>query len=218
MKDFAIVICAYTGVTSSTAACIERCHQELEDKFEVFYYTEDAFIDRVRNIATTHFLKSDHSPYMIFIDHDILFTPGDIHRLYQDLCNGYHLIGGLYSVRDGGHVALSTIRQEIRLDGTIKEVRYLATGFMGFDKEILTQMVDKLKLPLLHEKSWCECYPFFTFCYSRSRKILLSEDWTFCVNARKAGYKVFVDTSIQVGHKGQKIYFPRDCSKEYQCK
>lgn len=34
----------------------------------------------------------------------------------------------------------------------------------------------------------------------------VSEDENFCHEARKAGYKIYVDTSIKIGHIGQKVY------------
>ena len=169
----------------------------------------DALIGRARSIACTQFLENDYAPYMLFIDSDIIFEPEDVKRIYDDLRNGYDLVVGNYVVRSGAQLAHYAWGSEegqvkIRHDGSIIDMEYVSTGFMGISKKLLRDMVEKLELPLLHENDFSRCYPFFE-CgryLDRSEPIYISEDWDFCEKARKTGYKCYLDTGIQLGHLG----------------
>jgi len=44
----------------------------------------------------------------------------------------------------------------------------------------------------------------------------LGEDWSFCLRARELGFKIYVDTSIPVGHKGSYFYTVEDYLQNYQ--
>ena len=117
---------------------------------------------RARNIMAQRFLKDNQSPYLIFLDRDIVFTPEDIGKLLENLRNGYDLIAGCYAIK--GAMTLTSSgdgKESLRLDGTIKEVKYLATGFMGISRNLLEKMKVGLELPLLHEGVDMEAYPFF---------------------------------------------------------
>lgn len=211
MKEFILDVCSHRGVNPFTATSIEFAKQELGNIFLVKYDVGDAWLDRMRSAAATQFLTHDWAPYMIFLDDDIVFSPQNLKRLLEDLKAGYRLVGGLYPTRTGSQLASCGMEDEyggITLDNTIKEVRWLATGFMGFHKSLLQEMVDKLKLPLLHKGQWCECYPFFVF--DNDQNMLWSEDWAFCRKAHAIGEKVYADTGIQLGHCGEKVYWITD--------
>ncbi len=179
MKEFILDVCSHRGVNPFTATSIEFAKQELGNIFLVKYDTGDAWLDRMRSTAATQFLTHDWAPYIIFLDDDIVFSPWQLAKLLQDLKDGYRLVGGLYPTRTGAQLSSQGIESGggITLDGTVKEIKWLATGFMGIHKTLLADMVEKLKLPLLHKGQWCECYPFFVFDYDHG--MLWSEDWAF---------------------------------------
>ena len=216
MKDFVLDICSHRGLHPITASCIEQLRMELGMTFVVKYDSGDAWLDRLRSVAATTFLRHDWAPYMIFLDDDIVFHPDDIKRIVNDLRSGYDLVGGTYSVRTGAQLASFGGEEggRVSIDGNIQEIKWLATGFMGFSKKLLQDMVDQLKLPLLHEGQWCECYPFFIF--KNDGNMLFSEDWEFCEKAKKVGRKVYMDTGVLVGHIGDKIYSIEDVVKATQ--
>ena len=108
-------------------------------------YTGDALIGRARSIACTEFLEKPMSPYMLFIDDDIAFKPGDIEKIYQELVHGKHLVGGCYPVKQAGQLASWG---NVKLDGTVQPCEYIATGFMGISHDLLKEVVKDL--PLLH--------------------------------------------------------------------
>ncbi len=165
---------------------------------------------RTRNVLAYDFLKEKKAPYMIILDRDIKFTRWDIDKLLEDMKEGYHLIGGCYPIKDGTRLATCGY---VNVDGGINEVEWLATGFGAISRELLEKMVDELKLPLLQEGEWSESYPFFEDHAAKDKNgrwMFLSEDYAFCEKARKVGVKPYLDTKIQVGHIGNKLYTVKD--------
>lgn len=184
--SFTVAICSHRGTQAEAAQSIELLHQLAGNMFITRYYAGDAWIDRLRSVAATEFYKHNiWGDYMIFIDDDIVFLPEHVLVLYEDMAKlGYDLIGGLYATRSGTQLASYGLsdRGGITIDGKIHEIRWLATGFMGFSRRLLNDMVTKLELPLLHQGQWCENYPFFVFHTHKTEGgnyMLLSEDWDF---------------------------------------
>lgn len=180
----------------------------------------DALIGRARSIACTRFLLDIPTEYMVFVDSDIVFEPDDLAKLFFDMRDGgYGLIGGIYTVRLGKFLAHYPKGGVLPVDGAIREVQYLSTGFMGIQKTVLKKMVEGLELPLCHpHSSMFKCYPFFEntaqWLDEKKEWIYESEDWDFCRKARKVGVVPYVDTAIKVGHKGEKIWTMDDQPKD----
>jgi len=202
--------CAWRTVEAETVWSIEKAHQR-GLPFIWVPQIGDALIGRSRSILCTKFLKLP-ADYMIFVDSDIVFEPEDIIRLYKDMkVGGHELIGGLYTVRGGKFLAHMGVEGTLIADGSIREVHYLSTGFMGIAKSLLLRMVEELKMPLCHPGSDVfECYPFFEntaqYVEWRGEYIYESEDWDFCRKARMVGATPMADTGIRVLHKGEKLW------------
>lgn len=165
---------------------------------------------RARNIMAYKFLKANQAPYLIYIDRDVLFTPQDIAKLLKDLDDGYELIAGCYAIKGALTLANSgNGKESLVLDGTIQEVKYLATGFLGLPRSLLEKMIEGLNLPLIHKNSDMEAYPFFEehwFSDPDAGDIWLSEDYNFCHKARQVGTKAYLDTGIKLGHLGSALW------------
>lgn len=208
-----LAVCSHRGTQSETAQAIELLHGMVGNMFITRYYSGDAWIDRLRSVAATEFLNNDiFGDYMIFIDDDIVFLPEHIMFIFEDMIDkGYDLIGGLYPTRSGTQLASYGTGEMggVHIDGSIQEMKWLATGFMGFSRKLLKEMVEKLELPILHKGQWCENYPFFVFrthTTETGTQMLLSEDWDFCEKAKECGHKVYADTRCMLGHKGDRVY------------
>jgi hypothetical protein len=199
MIDFAIMICSYGDIKDGTVQSLEIFRKYTNFRYEVRILSGDALIGRSRSRICTQFLKCNDTPYMIFIDSDILFSPGDIEDIYRALMSGKHCVAGAYSVANGAHLAIRTYGEQIVFDGSVQEVEYASTGFMGISRVLLEKIKDTL--PLLHPGSDMECYPFFES--GRTEKhpdFYISEDWNFCDKTRDVQEKVYLHTGVLVGH------------------
>ena len=214
MLDFVICICSYGDIKDGTVQSLEFFRQTAPYRYDVRVLSGDALIGRSRSRMCTQFLKHNDSPYMIFIDSDILFSPGDIKDIYDALTEGYDVVAGAYSVANGAHLAIRGYG-EIQFDGKVHEVEYVSTGFLGISRKVLEQVRDKLKLPLLHKDNDMECYPFMESGRSKTHPdFYISEDWDFCDKVRQAGDKVYIHTNAQLGHIKNAVITVSDVLKE----
>jgi len=201
---------AYDKIMAQTSWCVEKAHLKGLNVFMWGINGGDALIGRTRSVAASNFLEHGPAEYMIFVDSDIVFEPEDLHRLHQNLVKGFDLVGGCYVVKDGSQLASFGWNGQVTLDGTIQEIEYLATGFMGISRKLLEKMRDELNLPQLHaNEPATKCWPFFESGAQYDRadgRIYISEDWDFCEKARKVGVKCYLDTAIRLGHIGNYVW------------
>jgi hypothetical protein len=182
-------------------------------------YSSHVALARLKTLGCDNLRGGDQKafngmPYdtIVFIDSDIVWNPEQFLALVQS-AEVHPVVAGIYRMSDLKH---TTIVKHWDTDyfcknGTfefltpegIKEwkdetkQRYMVTsysgmGFMAIKKEVM----DALK------------YPFFDApvqeIVAPDGKILrdiCSEDVGFCKNIQKAGYEVYVDTEIVVGHQ-----------------
>lgn len=217
--DLLVTICSHRTLSAPTVASLNQLRlaelmRKLNFTYDLALFVGDALISRSRSQACTKFLEQTQIPYMLFIDDDIIFTPEDVSKIYNHLKSGeYDLIGGIYPVRGASQLSSYGWGGKLEINNQIQEIEFLATGFMGISRRLLEKMVKELSLPLLNANDWSRCYPFFeakrVLAEERERggePIYISEDWDFVQKARKIGYKVFVDTSVQVGHMREEVF------------
>ena len=209
MRDFIIYFSGHGEVKDATLLSLEALRRMRDYSYEVRIISGDALIGRSRSRAATDYLKRDDSPYMIFIDTDIVFTPEDIDKLYTAMAQGLDVVAGAYAVANGEYLAISGTTP-VSFDGRISEIEYVSTGFMAISRKILERVRDELQMPLLHKGEWCECYPFFESGSLPEKQIYISEDWDFCAKVRKIGGHVFIHTGALVGHIKPHTLDPRD--------
>ncbi len=200
MFDAQIFLCGHGETKDFTVSCLISAIKQLPYQIDIQYISGDALIGRSRSRACSTFLKNNESPYLIFIDTDITFTPTELGNLIKGLQQGYDVIAGAYGVATGDRLAIRGYKDSIKFDGSICEVEYLSTGFMGISRKALESIRDSLALPLLHKGEWCECYPFMESGRYMPELYYISEDWDFCNKARQAGYKVYLHTGCLVDH------------------
>lgn len=205
MFDVVLYICGHGDTKDPTCKSVcDLLIKRGDIRADVRWITGDALIGRSRSRAASKFLWCDDSPYMIFIDTDIVFTPEDIERLYRGMQAGYEVIAGGYAVGDGTYLPIQC-EGPVAIDGKIHEAKYVSTGFMGISRKALQKVKNDLKLPLLHKDNWAECWPFFESGALAEESIYLSEDWDFCRKCRKVGVKVYFHTGVLVGHDKDRI-------------
>lgn len=168
-------------------------------------------LDVLRGITQKPFDGMAYDVY-ITIDSDIIFSPEQLIELI-DNCDIHPVVSGLYRMADLQHVAcvkewdttyfarngtfefmtldsLKAWKEETKQK--FMEVSYNGMGFFACRKEVLDSML----------------YPYFHSdlqeIITADGKILrdiCSEDVAFCKNIQKAGYTVYVNTDLIVGHE-----------------
>lgn len=154
-------------------------------------------LDRVRNRICHKFLLSD-ADYLIMIDDDIVPPPQILEMARHDkdvigaLCYAYMPDRGYYSVayeKDappaaGASLSLMGIGRDIEHTG-VREVELVGGGCMMIHRRVLEGIGD----------------PFFRMEMDETVQwITASEDFSFCRKARKAGFRIWLDTGMPCRH------------------
>lgn len=160
----------------------------------------DSHPGRGRNRAAVEFLETDCT-HLLFIDTDIIFTREHLELLAE---SDDPVIGGVYCLKtEDLKLCLQTLPgfQPTPAGGLI-EVARTGTGFLRIARDVFEKMKNTTA-PEYYTHGRPE-WDFF-----RSGVVLkdwLSEDWYFCEDARSLGYKVKIDTRIQLQHQGRINY------------
>lgn len=168
-------------------------------------------LDVLRGIAQKPF---DGMPYDVYvtIDSDVIFNPDQLIQLINDT-DIHPVVSGVYRMSDLQHIAcvkdwdtdyfLQKGTFEFMTLETLKawkeetkqkfmEVSYNGLGFFACRKEVL----DAMQYPYFHTELQEIITP-----EGKVIRDICSEDVAFCKNIQKAGFQVYVDTDIIVGHE-----------------
>ncbi len=124
--------------------------------------------------------------HILFVDADMVFPYDIIPRLLK---SGKEIIGVEYNKREFPLKMLCEPLEERKTD-EIYKVKYTGTGLLLIDLSVFEKF----------RGAW------FRFERNADGELVLGEDVFFCNEARQAGYDVFVDPTIKVGHLGEYAY------------
>lgn len=181
----------------------------------------DALISRSRSMVASTFLRSD-ADVMISIDSDIWFRAEDAIALAEKAVE-YDMIGALYMTRN-----LNTQPALMLPDGGVSfdpgaqplQTPFVAGGFTAVNRRVFEAL--SAGLPLCHQgwsnrgvdTSFWPFYMPFVIPSATEGSIYLSEDWAVCQRARDAGFQVWLDPSIRLGHIGSYMYTIEDLLRD----
>lgn len=189
-----------TGVISS-GFLMSTLRAFLNRDIELLYVSDGPYVGRARDAAATYFLEKTKTPWLLFIDMDMVYTPQDISRLFE---SNDPIVGGVYYIKDQNKRQIAAIQlpdkeYDDNFQGRV-EVARAGTGFMRIHRSVFANLVTVEKYK--HEGKLL--YNFFPMPITDGE--LLSEDWGFCDLAREAGFKIMLDTRIRVLHQGTALY------------
>jgi hypothetical protein len=140
--------------------------------------------------------------YLMWIDSDIVFTPEDVFKLVD---SPHDITCGLYIMEDGknfpivrkyddefflknGHYQMISGEEMMTEKERYINVDYSGMGWMCIKKGV----VEKIQYPwFFHDK----------ICLTDNIHDMCSEDVSFCKNLKHAGFDIYVDTTVVVGHQ-----------------
>ena len=178
----------------------------------------DALVSRSRSMVASTFMRSD-CDVMLSIDSDIWFRAVDAIKLAEAALE-YDMIGALYMTRNlNTQPALMLPMSEgISFDSDAQPVQtpFVAGGFTAVNRRVFEAL--SAGLPLCHQgcssrsadTSFWPFYMPFVIPSETEGSIYLSEDWALCERARDAGFQVWLDPSIRLGHMGSYMYTLED--------
>ena len=140
---------------------------------------------------------------IFWIDSDIEWKPEDFLKLYE---SELEIVSGLYQLDWAGTVAVNypngrgvptrVNKVEFLLHDAPVEVGGVGFGFLAVKQGVF----EKMARPwfLINRVQWSESNP--------ELKVNVGEDYSWCANASRAGFKIWVDPSVKVKHHKETVY------------
>lgn len=148
-------------------------------------------IKDAKEIGATHLLN---------IDCDMIFPPDGLEKLLKA---DKDIVGVNYRQR-GNHLDQDNAYSTIKFPGD-KSGEYREVLQEDFPKELFECAAVGLGLTLINMRVF-DKLPFPWFHTTETDEIHSTEDIVFCKEAREAGFKVWADPTIRIGHIGSYVY------------
>lgn len=145
---------------------------------------------------------------LVFLDDDVSWQPEDFQKL---VLAPEPIVAGCYQKKVGNmrgpvSFAVSSLPQGFTADHRgLVEVHGAATGFLRVDRSVFEAL--KPACPKIHDESLTDAetahlHQWFDMPLVQQPKGLqvMGEDYAFCQRARGAGYRIWIDPSIRLGH------------------
>jgi GT2 family glycosyltransferase len=188
-----ICIPLYNQVPSIFFKSFVNFFVSLAQKYPTRLFTVDSTaVDVARNVLVENFLQSDCS-HLLFLDSDMVLPANVLDVL---LGRGKDMVSALYVLRKVHRPCYRFFKDgHYRAPEKIEPNKLLEVDAVGLGCCLIKRAVLE-RLSREHPQK-----PLFRMDY-RGRTEVLGEDAFFCELVRRAGFKIFVDTSVLVGHFG----------------
>lgn len=143
------------------------------------------------------------STHLLMVDDDMTFEPETLDKL---LANDKDIVGVAYHSR--GSDAKIKLVPDIMAIAEVDKGKYINLAEETDPKYQKTFECYATGTGIILIK--CDVFlhtkrPWFEFTYHENGKCKEGEDWNFCFKAKEAGYKIYTDPTIKVGHLGDII-------------
>lgn len=170
----------------------------------------DQFIAKVRNKLTTEFLvQYPMGTDLFFIDDDVGWPAA---KVIEFLNRPEDIVAGIYPKKQETldfPVELEADKATGKLierNGLIRATG-VPTGFMRIKRHVLEELVKHCGQFHELDADGTKRYHYALFRTGISEDGEFNgEDWTFCQNARAAGFEIWVDPNIPFTHRGNKLW------------
>ena len=176
-------------------------------RYKISYdFVEGKPISSVRNHAINRFMASEHD-FVLTVDSDIVPPENCIDELMKwnlpivgALCFSFqygHPFPVILNKTDGGYSVIKDIGK-IRL----QECKATGASCLLIKREVIVKMKEQL---LKETKKTM----FYESKFNEQGEISCGQDFVFCDNAEKVGYKIYVDTGLHCDHKVDRVSLKR---------
>jgi hypothetical protein len=202
-----LALCTYRDVSQPTfKSVLNLCRGDDGLGWRVLMSGE-AGIARARSQVTSYWHTTTADDVLLMIDADISFQAEDARKIVQRCRDGYDVICAAYPTRDASHLALRGMGEDVAFGPECAPVKVVcaATGFLAFHRRVIDALSETL--PVVNANLEYAFRAFFDFRTVENEAVggheWLSEDYDFSEKAKAAGFDIWLDPSILLGHQAQ---------------
>lgn len=202
-----LALCVYRDISQPTFKSVLNLVQQDAGFGWRVLMSGEAGIARARSQVTSWWYTMTADDVCLMIDGDISFKAEDARQIVQRCRDGYDVICAAYPTRDASHLALRGSGEEVEFSSYAEPVRVIcaATGFLAFHRRVIDALVQTL--PVVNANLEYAFWPIFDFRTVVNEAVggheWLSEDYDFSEKAKAAGFGIWLDPSILLGHLSQ---------------
>jgi hypothetical protein len=167
-----------------------------------------AAIDQARSQIASDAL-ADGFDELMWIDSDIGFNPDDVAKLSA---HGLPIVCGIYPKKGKNALACNLLPETSCVTfgqgGGLLEIGYAATGFLLTRRSVYDDVARAGRLPPCNQRFGRAMTPYFLpmLVEDGDGHWYLGEDFSFSERARRAGHRIYADTTIRLFHIGRYGY------------
>jgi hypothetical protein len=199
-----LAVPAYDGISAPFVSSLHRSLCELSHRLDLEIFAGNCHVDDSRNRLVRDFLETD-CEQLIFLDVDVSWQPGHLKKLIE---YDRDVVAGVYPRRaDDQPFPVKPLPGERWSDELgLVEVAGVPTGFLKIKRRVF----EALSNIATHHRSSDDAPGRATIPIIFERALngmsRVGGDIEFCRKARAAGFKVYVDPMMELGHQGIKHY------------
>lgn len=201
--DVRILVAIPTGGDIKTLTTRSLLEYQINRRYpSQIRFKMDTVIEKARNELVVSAVEAK-ATHLMFVDSDMVFPP---HAIDQLVDRQKDIVGGLFYGRMHPKAHMYRLdkdgnNQEIDIKEADKkgmvEVDFMGTGFMLINMRVF----EKLEPPFFRLS-----YDYEKFGLKGNGLNPIGEDAYFCFTAKQAGFKIWCDTSFEIGHVGYHTY------------
>lgn len=184
------------GIKPKTAQSLLEMISQSPYDFHIVVSTKGYNTAENRNYITAQAMRANCT-HLLLLDDDMIYEPDGLVKLVK---SGKEIIGGAGKVRnleqEDKNMVVEYLDGQEKTDKEFSETQdiFKVNAIGGCLLLIDLSIIPKLKTPLF----WYKVHDI--------GMVEMSNDWWFCERAREAGYDIWCDPTIKLGHIGDYEY------------
>lgn len=208
MKTLALCLPRYGAPEPEHAECLDAFIEAAQYRYRVAKAPGTGpNIDIVRAQIASQAAQAD---VWLWLDADMVFDAAEVLTMVVASVELGAIVGGLYiSKRAGGSLQASPVGDELTCfaGGGLAPAKAFGFGCVAMPSRLYTRIAEELGVRPVDVRGE-QVIPLFQPIVSDG--VYHSDDYSFCMRARRAGVSLYVDTRPRLGHVGRHTYFLDD--------
>lgn len=202
-----IAVAAYQDLAAPFVASLFSSALEIQYRLDFEVFAGNCHHDDARNRLVRDFLESD-CEQLVFLDADVFWQAKDLEKLIE---YDRDIVAGVYPRRaDDQPFPVKELPGERWADELgLVEVEGVPTGFLKIKRKVLETLDRSIFCAHHRSKEDASGRRPIPIIFERSLDghSRVGGDIEFCRKARQAGFKVYVDPMMELGHQGDKLFY-----------